>query len=1012
MISMSFTRRQILSTFVISAGALAASSLVGCSAKKKSNHSSTHFPQSVMTGDPTSDSIVFWTRVEAAEETRRAKLHLWKANPKDARETPVVTTSSTQDGIVKLKLVDLEPNTDYQYQFEYLSETGDSIAKSVIGVTKTAPNVTADQPVRFAFASCQDFNGRYFNPYLTILNDTERFDFLVHLGDYIYETTGDPNFQLTAPGERKIHFDDKDGAITLYAKNGDRDPLAFQAARSLDNYRQLYREYRKDPILQQVHERMAMIAIWDDHEFSDDSYGANATYYDGIKDEADPERKRHAEQAYFEYMPIDRAPYINIKGAEQSSVALNAETDLFPNTKAYRSFQFGKHLSIFLADTRSFRKDHLIPENTLFTRSAISSQNISDIEDGLIQLASKAQVDALQSLLPSSVYQRLKMLEKGMQAMPLSEGTRPAYKDALHQQMLVLLKADAAINPINNLLHNAQLILGKTLQANANALSHLTADALNALSQALITQAEAEPSARPPLNNTKPAPLSTNESKALKLALKGTIETTLTLIKEDLKAGTDYSKNAALIITKRAEQALLSTLQTNAFYEPLLTRVLLLSEFSLKPGQKNSLLLADNQLETLYDVLTSIASEKSPTTLLDKATDYPEMKQRIISDLENEQSLGVIISSVDQYIAAAKQKGIEPNNAIDLLNSLKTKVPDLILARAPDSQFKFIKDTVISVPFAALAHLTPFSDIGSRYLVAKDRFDLYALVKMFTSKPLEALLQEIAGIQQNPTAALTSMLGEQQTQQLAGFLFKQQSTWKVLGSSISTTPLVADMRSETERKAYAEIDPNNKSLDKVLAAIPDLYKQRFYINVDQWDGYPIEKGVLQKLLANTNTIAIAGDIHSAYASTFQSGDKILVELTTPTISSLEVGGMLDKGLDNLLRGTPVEGKAGPIKAKYKEMLMNAPKVAAAGDGLQRSNIQLAETRVQGIAVVEVNQDAMTVEYRMLDANHDKLLGYTPTQSFYHQKEALLKLVRKSTFKVTRNEQGNNVLEAI
>ena len=53
--------------------------------------------------------------------------------------------------------------------------------------------------MRFAVVYCQDYIGRYYNAYLKMLLDhDEDIDFIVHLGDYIYETTGDP-----LPGSRQ-----------------------------------------------------------------------------------------------------------------------------------------------------------------------------------------------------------------------------------------------------------------------------------------------------------------------------------------------------------------------------------------------------------------------------------------------------------------------------------------------------------------------------------------------------------------------------------------------------------------------------------------------------------------------------------------------------------------------------------------------------------------------------------------------------------------------------------------
>ena len=91
------------------------------------------------------------------------------------------------------------------------------------------------------------------------------------------------------------------GALTFNAGTDNE----YQAAQSLDNYRDLYRIYRGDKDLQAVHETLAMIAIPDDHEYSDDCWGANATYFDGKSDEHDLKRRANADQAWFEYMPVD-----------------------------------------------------------------------------------------------------------------------------------------------------------------------------------------------------------------------------------------------------------------------------------------------------------------------------------------------------------------------------------------------------------------------------------------------------------------------------------------------------------------------------------------------------------------------------------------------------------------------------------------------------------------------------------------------------------------------------------
>jgi len=208
-----------------------------------------------------------------------------------------------------------------------------------------------DVPVRFAVVYCQDYIGRYYNAYLKMLLDhDEDIDFIVHLGDYIYETTGDPQFQ-DPDSERKIEFEDTEGAIPLGSGED-----AYYAAASLSNYRDLYRTYRSDPVLQEVHERWPMVVIWDDHEYSDDNWGATATYFDGRVDEYDEARKHNAERAFYEWVPID-------VGLDEDGVLDIGADDLYPNARIYRDLIYGSNLHLVLTDLRSFRPDHLIPED-------------------------------------------------------------------------------------------------------------------------------------------------------------------------------------------------------------------------------------------------------------------------------------------------------------------------------------------------------------------------------------------------------------------------------------------------------------------------------------------------------------------------------------------------------------------------------------------------------------------------------------------------------------------------
>lgn len=370
-------RRSFLQAVV----AVAASTSFGCSDDNDtpSNDGSKYFPQSICSGDPRPDSVVLWVRA---------------VNPDNAgADTPVrleVSTSETfgslfldrsfsalaaNDHALKVKVTNLSPRTTYYYRFTF--ETDGQKYTTATGRTRTAPAAGDDVAVKFAFASCQDYIGRYYNAWQRLLQLDEDLDFVVFLGDYVYETTGDPSFQ-SGGDTRAVVFSEPEKALKVGV-----GLTAFFAANSLSNYRDLYKTLRTDKVIQKVHERYPFIVIWDDHEFSDDSWGANATYLDGRAPELQLERKQNSERAFFEYIPLDAANAA--EGAMDPAAA-----PVYPNTLVYRDFEFGKALKLAVADYRTFRPDHPIPEDAYPGKVAVPAQLL-----GLALPTLPAQVQAL-----------------------------------------------------------------------------------------------------------------------------------------------------------------------------------------------------------------------------------------------------------------------------------------------------------------------------------------------------------------------------------------------------------------------------------------------------------------------------------------------------------------------------------------------------------------------------------------------------------------------------------------
>jgi len=363
-----YTRRKFIKTLVVSAGAAVTTSLIGCGGSNSITPApviepelpsvqdgSQFFPQSVVSGDPKSDSVILWTRVDnlsLADTEVTLQVSLDESFSSFVVEEQFVALAEA-DHCLKIRVNQLEAGKHYYYRFVYKPEEISYISRT--GRTKTAPLKDSDVGVKFAYVSCQDYIGRYYNNYLSIL-DNDDLDFIVHLGDYIYETTGDALFQSSTQ-ERSIEFDDSEGALKIGV--GDK---ASQAASSIDNYRQLYKTYRGDELLQRIHERFPMIAIWDDHEFSDDSWGDRATYLDGAADEQQTQRRKNSEIAYFEYMPIDHEQPHTENELASGLLAID-DSHLYPNTRIYRDFHFGKHCHLVMTDFRTNRPDHILPED-------------------------------------------------------------------------------------------------------------------------------------------------------------------------------------------------------------------------------------------------------------------------------------------------------------------------------------------------------------------------------------------------------------------------------------------------------------------------------------------------------------------------------------------------------------------------------------------------------------------------------------------------------------------------
>jgi alkaline phosphatase D len=317
-----------------SAAAMSALHLGGCGDNEDATDRT--FPQGVASGDPAPDGVLLWTRVETTSPSRRVR---WEVARDEAFRDVVAAGEADavaeRDHTLRLEVTGLAPGTIYWYRF---------VANGVVspvGRTRTAPDPDADVPVRIALASCQDYAGRYFHAWRALL-ERDDVDLVLFIGDYVYETIG--HLGVEPPRERRITLPD---GLEL------DDPIkGTLAALTLEDYRSLYRQYRRDPDLRAVHARFPFVTIWDDHEFANDCWQDHATDFDDRRgDERSTARREAATRAWVEHHPI-RRPY-------------DAQAGFPDDLSVQRTLRWGRHAELILLDERYHRADHLVPEGPI-----------------------------------------------------------------------------------------------------------------------------------------------------------------------------------------------------------------------------------------------------------------------------------------------------------------------------------------------------------------------------------------------------------------------------------------------------------------------------------------------------------------------------------------------------------------------------------------------------------------------------------------------------------------------
>ena len=294
------------------AGARLTRGSVRLPARLTSRFGSQPFTLGVASGDPRPDRVVLWTRLApdpqapgggvppeeipvrwevASDErfARRVAHGVVQARPDDAHSVHVDARG-------------LEPDGEYFYRF-----VADG-TESPIGRTRTAPAAGSSRRLRFAFASCQDYEDGYFTAHRHLAD--EDLDVVLWLGDYIYE--GGPG-----PGVRQ---------------HEGPEPLTWRGIAVGT------RRTRPTRCSRLSHAAHPWVTTWDDHEF-DNNYAGDRSQRDEQPVDAFRARRAFAYRVWWEHQPV-RLP-----------------APSGPDYRIYRRLAFGDLANVHVLDTRQYRTD-------------------------------------------------------------------------------------------------------------------------------------------------------------------------------------------------------------------------------------------------------------------------------------------------------------------------------------------------------------------------------------------------------------------------------------------------------------------------------------------------------------------------------------------------------------------------------------------------------------------------------------------------------------------------------
>jgi len=293
------------------------------------DHEIISFSHGVASGDPTDSHIILWTKI--SKISKNEIVIKWQISTdndfKDIVASGSEKTNFDDNFTVK---VDAEIPRELNgkkifYRFSY----GETYSR--VGITSTLPSGNIDK-YNIAFCSCSNYPAGFFNSYKEIAKSDD-IDLVLHLGDYIYEY-GENVYPAEGSEQMGRIVDPKHEIV------------------SIDDYRRRYALYRSDDDLQDLHASKPMIVVWDDHEFTNNTWKNGAQNHSKNEGKFE-DRVFNAIKAYYEWMPI------------------RENND---KSKIWRDFKVGNLFQLLMLDTRYLYRDKQLNINTYMNDGIVNKE--------------------------------------------------------------------------------------------------------------------------------------------------------------------------------------------------------------------------------------------------------------------------------------------------------------------------------------------------------------------------------------------------------------------------------------------------------------------------------------------------------------------------------------------------------------------------------------------------------------------------------------------------------------